>query len=33
VDGKEHRSVYLPHDTILQGGRIVFSMQNRPATS
>ena len=33
VDGNEHPSVYLPHQTILRGGRIIFSMQNRPAAS
>jgi predicted alpha-1,2-mannosidase len=32
VDGNEHRSVYLSHETILRGGHIVFTMQNRPST-
>jgi predicted alpha-1,2-mannosidase len=27
VNGEEHRSVYLPHETVMRGGRIVFTME------
>jgi predicted alpha-1,2-mannosidase len=33
VNGNQHRSIYLPHEAILRGGRIVFRMQNKPAGS
>lgn len=33
VDGGQHRSVYLSHETILRGGRVVFTMRNQPAGS
>jgi putative alpha-1,2-mannosidase len=33
VDGTSHKSTYLPHETLMHGGKIVFSMQNHPSKS
>jgi predicted alpha-1,2-mannosidase len=33
VNDKVQRSVYLQHETVVRGGKIVFAMQQRPAAS
>lgn len=33
VNGTPHNSAYLPHETIMRGGSIVFSMQDHPLKS
>ena len=33
VNGATHQSTYLPHETVMHGGKIEFAMQNRPSKS
>jgi putative alpha-1,2-mannosidase len=33
INNKAHTSVYLSHEVLMRGGRIVFTMQEQPAAS